>query len=240
MASGASSQGAVWPLHASRSNCSDVSTRLCNKRASLLPGLLSGWLFLQRCLKKVFDRRRRSYVATKFSLKVSRCVAFWTDSVPCERGPTPKLLNVGGGGISGSTKHQTRDARETVRENEGSCYIQTLTLAWFCAQTRFTWLTLTPASLAVSAMLHPPLLRAMTRSCILVSGLRPAYRPAPLAKSMPWRCRSRRSSKSSRAIWGCKPESQKFPSWARSQYWCGLTPNSYFPAATSPSRKLFD
>ncbi|WP_238595784.1 hypothetical protein [Pseudomonas savastanoi] len=39
---------------------------------------------------------------------------------------------------------------------------------------------------------------------------------------------------------GCKPESQKFPSWARSQYWCGLTPNSYFPAATSPSRKLFD
>ncbi len=177
MASGASSQGAVWPLHASRSNCSDVSTRLCNKRASLLPGLLSGWLFLQRCLKKVFDRRRRSYVATKFSLKVSRCVAFWTDSVPCERGPTPKLLNVGGGGISGSTKHQTRDARETVRENEGSCYIQTLTLAWFCAQTRFR---------------------------------------------------------------GCKPESQKFPSWARSQYWCGLTPNSYFPAATSPSRKLFD
>nr|AAB81647.1 stbD [Pseudomonas syringae] len=95
-----------------------------------------------------------------------------------------------------------RAARETVRENEVSCYIQTLSLVWFCAQTRFTWLTLTPASRAVSAMLHPPLLRAMTRSCILVSGLRPAYRPAPLAKSMPWRCRSRRSSKSSRAI--CK------------------------------------
>ncbi len=38
--------------------------------------------------------------------------------VPCERGPTPKLLNVGGGGISGSTKHQTRDAWEIVRENE--------------------------------------------------------------------------------------------------------------------------
>ncbi|RML68981.1 hypothetical protein ALQ90_03544 [Pseudomonas savastanoi pv. savastanoi] len=50
--SGASSQGAVWPLHASRSNCSDVSARLCNERASLLPGLLSGWLFLQRCLKE--------------------------------------------------------------------------------------------------------------------------------------------------------------------------------------------
>ncbi|WP_221041433.1 hypothetical protein, partial [Pseudomonas syringae] len=43
----------------------------------------------------------------------------------------------------GATKHQTRDARETVRKNEVSCYIQTLTLAWFCAQTRFTWLTLT-------------------------------------------------------------------------------------------------
>ncbi|RMS48563.1 hypothetical protein ALP66_03859, partial [Pseudomonas amygdali pv. photiniae] len=42
--------------HASRSNCSDVSARLCNERASLLPGLLSGWLFLQRCLKEVFDR----------------------------------------------------------------------------------------------------------------------------------------------------------------------------------------
>ncbi|RMS18279.1 StbD protein, partial [Pseudomonas savastanoi] len=65
----------------------------------------------------------------------------------------------------GATKHQTRDARETVRENEGSCYIRTLTLAWFCAQTRFTWLTLTPASLAVSAMLHPPLLKAMICSC---------------------------------------------------------------------------
>ncbi|MBX6478353.1 hypothetical protein, partial [Pseudomonas syringae group genomosp. 3] len=47
-------------------------------------------------------------------------------------------------------------------------------------------------------------------------------------------------SKDKVASWGCKPESQKFPSWAGSQYWCGLTPNSYFPAATSPSRKLFD
>nr|SPD89044.1 hypothetical protein PSCFBP3800_P100065 [Pseudomonas syringae group genomosp. 3] len=69
-----------------------------------------------------------------------------------------------------------------------------------CAQTRFTWLTLTPASRAVSAMLHPPPLRAMICSCTLAFGLRPLYRPALLAKSMPCRCRSRRSSKSSRAI----------------------------------------
>lgn len=39
---------------------------------------------------------------------------------------------------------------------------------------------------ALIGMLHPPLLRAMTRSCILVFGLRPAYRPAPLARSVPW------------------------------------------------------
>lgn len=40
-----------------------------------------------------------------------------------------------------------------------------------CAQTRFTWLTLTPASRAVSAMLHPPPLRAMICSCTLAFGL---------------------------------------------------------------------
>ncbi|KAA8697220.1 hypothetical protein F4W70_28405 [Pseudomonas cannabina] len=34
---------------------------------------------------------------------------------------------------------------------------------------------------------------------------------------------------------GCKPEPPKFPSWAGSQYWCGLTPNcglSYRPGCT--------
>ncbi|RMN74244.1 hypothetical protein ALQ55_200073 [Pseudomonas savastanoi pv. savastanoi] len=65
---------------------------------------------------------------------------------------------------------------------------QTLGLAArCCAQTRFTWLTLTPASRAVSAMLHPPPLRAMICSCTLAFGLRPLYR-------------------------GCKPEPQKIPS----------------------------
>lgn len=60
-----------------------------------------------------------------------------------------------------------------------------LTLRRCSAHTRLTWLSLHPASLAVRAMLFPPVLSATILSCVAASACRPAYLPLALLDRYP-------------------------------------------------------